>query len=148
MDYRKLLERGYEVEQAAECPPQTRHAYLADYIFDFTTYDGAMSDLFGRKAVEVCAALCDGKTYEYIENAENYQWYLLMVNMSFFDGRLDWGTSIRGAWWDYDDKTLDSCGLWAGDGQVTELEFTREEWLVFVRAVVAFADAAPPASRL
>jgi hypothetical protein len=114
--------------------------YLGDFIFDFTTYDDEMTTLFAQKALEVCEAVTDGKTFEYIEDPERYQWYLLMCNMPFFNTRLEWGGSIRGAWWDYNKITYSSCGLWDGDVQMDQdLEFEKAEWEDFIRAVCDFA---------
>lgn len=38
--------------------------------------------------------------FEYIKNKEQYLNYLTMVNMPFLTDKLDWGGSIRGAWFD------------------------------------------------
>ena len=145
MDYLKLLEHSYEVVRTGgECPPENRLEYLGDHIFDFTTYDGEMSALFARKAVEVCSAINDGTTFDYIRgDAENYLWYLLMCNMPFFEERLEWGTSIRGAWWGAmpgGQIEFQSCGLWVGDDQCADpMKFSAEEWGKFIAAVVEFA---------
>ena len=117
----------------------SRLEFLADHVFDFTTYDSAMSELFAAKALDVCVAISNGTTLDYIKAEDNYRWFLLMVNMPFFAGRLEWGTSIRGAWWDYGPQKLESCGLWRGEEQTLTVEFTRDEWLAFIAAVVAFA---------
>jgi hypothetical protein len=140
-DYLALLESSYEVSLADECPPLNHLEYLSDHIFDFTTYDGGIAALFASKAVEVCKALSDGATFDYINDAENYRWYLLMVNMPFFAGRLNWGGSIRGAWWDFEQATFQSCGLYddAGNQLAEPMEFTRDEWVRFIAAVIEFA---------
>jgi len=140
MDYLKFLEHSFEVEnEVSECRPNSRLEYLADHIFNFTTYDSEMSELFAGKAVEVCAAITDGKTFEYIEDHENYKWYLLMCNMPFFSEKLEWGSSIRGAWWNQK-ITFQSLGLWKGDEQVTEvMDFSETEWKLFVDSILEFA---------
>jgi hypothetical protein len=142
--YLDLLEHSYQYAREWDpCPPETRAAFLSVGIFDFTTYDGAMDDLFGGRAVQVCDAINFGKTFEYIKDPENYKWFLLMVNMPFFYPRLEWGTSIRGAWWEHGKvQRLDSCFLYEGDEQKTDWEFTRDEWQEFIAAVVAFGSAA------
>ena len=141
MDYLKLLEHSFEVEkEVMECPPESRLEYLGDHIFDFTTYDGSMSELFAVKAVEVCVAINDMRTFEYINDPENYKWYLLMCNMPFFVDKLEWGTSIMGAWWNYEIEYR-SLGLWEGDQQLTEpMKFNQDEWKLFVAAIVEFAS--------
>lgn len=146
MDYLKLLEHSFEMERAETgcgCPPETRLAYLSEIIFDFTTYDSEKDDFFGRKAVEVCAAINDGKTFDFIKDADNYIWFLVMCNMPFFAERLEWGTSIRGAWWGARPGRqieFDSCGLWIGDEQLIDtLKFSTDEWKRFIAAVIEFA---------
>jgi hypothetical protein len=141
--YRELLEHSYEQATYSD-PEMSRLAYLSDYIFDFTTYDSDMGELFAGRALEVCAAINEGKTFDYIKDADNYRWYLLMVNMPFFAGRLEWGTSIRGAWWDHADQTLETCGIWRGEEQVLSLTFTRDEWPRFVTDMIAFASKDTP----
>ena len=146
MDYLKLLEHSYRVAvEQDECPPDSRLEWLGDQVFGFTTYDGAMSALFAEKAIEVCDAITRRETFDYIGSKDGYKWFLLMCNMPFFADRLEWGTSIRGAWWDA--SKLESCGLWEGDKQVLSLEFTDGQWNEFARALVDFArsDARPNA---
>jgi hypothetical protein len=78
-------------------------------------------------------------TNEYIESSpENYRWHIIMCNMPFFANRIEWGTSIRGAWWK-PDITLTSCGLWEDDKQIDTLEFSSDEWASFIHAVVHFS---------
>lgn len=142
MDYMKLLQHSFEQEQSNECPPVTPADFLSESVFDFTTYDSDMGDLFGRKAAEVCRSISERKTFDYIADPANYQWFLLMCNMPFFNRRLNWGGSIRGAWWDVSKpnlQTLDSCGLWVGDEQLLKIEFSTEEWESFIQAVYEFA---------
>ena len=142
MNYLELLKHSYDVEKKDDCgcAPRNQMEYIGDYIFQFTTYDDDMTALFASKAVEVCAAITEGKTFDYIKDAENYRWYLLMCNTQFFAGKLNWGTSIRGAWWDSEIK-FQSCGLWGGDEQLADdMKFTSDEWKLFMRAVVDFAN--------
>lgn len=147
MDYNELLEHSYKVaSETFDCAPESRLEYLGDHIFDFTTYDGEISALFARKAVEVCAAINNKLTFDYIKEPHDYCWFLLMCNMPFFAERLEWGTSIRGSWWG-DTKPgkqieYQSCGLWIGDEQLHQtMSFSREEWEKFIAAVVEFAAA-------
>lgn len=140
MNYLTLLQNSYETHrQTVECPPESRLEFLADVVFQFTTYDGAMSVEFAARAVQVCTAITERATFSFIEDPECYRWFLLMINMPFFVGRLDWGTSIRGAWWGHNDTSLESCGLWSGSEQVIKLEFSRAEWMSFIHAVIEFA---------
>ena len=146
MDYLKLLTNSFSIEGNDKnngCPPESRLAYLSRSIYNFTTYDSAIDNLFAEKAVEVCAAINNGKTFEYIKDVEQYKWYLLMCNMPFFADRLEWGGSIRGAWWagrQGGPIEFQSCGLWIGDEQYSdELKFDADEWRLFIAAVIDFA---------
>ena len=138
-DFRALLEHSFQTTKDFQDGRLSRLEFLADYLFDFTTYDPEAGELFAGKAVEVCAAINDGRTFDYIKDADNYRWFLLMVNMPFFAGRLEWGTSVRGAWWDHGAQKLESCGLWCGSEQVPSMEFRRSEWMRFIAALVEFA---------
>jgi len=147
MDYRELLEHSYAVMKSWRDDTElSRMGYLSYAIFDFTTYDSGMDELFATKAAEVCAAINDGRTFDYIKDAEDYKWYLLMCNMPFFVGRLNWGGSIRGAWWDAPigkQMEFTSAGLWVGDKQLTDtMAFSNSEWREFIAAVVVFALSA------
>lgn len=141
MNYRQMLEDGYqEVASHIEIQAMTRLEYLGDYIFDFTTYDGEMTELFAKKAVDVCAVISNRTTFQYIEDPENYRWYLIMVNMPFFEGKLSWGGSIRGAWWD-GGVFFESSGLCKDGEQLTsKIGFTQEQWEEFISAVIDFAN--------
>lgn len=136
---REMLEHSFLQMQGFNGGEISRLEFLADYVFDFTTYDAEMSELFARKALEVCAAISDKRTFDYIKDAENYRWFLLMVNMPFFAGRLEWGSSIRGAWWVREDQMLESCGIWLGSEQALSLSLSNEEWLRFITALLQFS---------
>jgi len=146
MDYLKLLERSYELSLHNECPPQNRLDFLGEAVFGFTTYDSGPNALFAKKAVEACEAINNKATFDYIKDPDNYQWYLLMVNMPFFSNRLEWGTSIRGAWWNYygETQSLESCSLFDEDGgQILTIDFVEDEWGKFIAAMVEFAATQP-----
>lgn len=148
-DYRRMLEDGFAAcrDVNPHGTPESRSAYLADYIFDFTTYDDEKSEEFGIKALEVCRAISNRKTFEYIADPVNYRWYLLMVNMPFFSRRLNWGASVRDAWWDTstpNETELDTTALWLDGEMLTEpMKFSTQQWLKFVAAMLDFANEEP-----
>lgn len=142
MDYLKLFEDGYaETRKNLGHIIENRLEYLGEIFFNFTTYDGDMAALFATKALEVCRAITYGRTYEYIrESEENHKWFLIMCNMPFFQGKLSWGGSIRGAWWEYE-ITFGCLGLWDGDEQISQdLFFKKPDWERFMTALFQFAD--------
>lgn len=138
MNYLKMLEDGY----IAECKFREIHSkleFLSDEIFNFTAYDTEIAELFATKAIEVCNAITDGSTFEYIKDPENYRWFLIMCNFPFFYNRIEWGTSVRGAWWQYE-IWFYSSGLYNGEEQLQdEIKFTRKEWEKFTKAISEFA---------
>ncbi|BBB65868.1 hypothetical protein UNDYM_1615 [Undibacterium sp. YM2] len=136
--YKHLLENSYHIQCELD-EEMSREAFLADYIFCFITYDSDMGEIFASKALEVCTAVSNQTIISYIENEDDYRWFLLMINMPFFAGRLNWGTSIRGAWWNHEGQTLETCGLWRGNKQALLLNFTRHEWKDFIAAMAEFS---------
>ena len=140
-DYLKLIEEDLEEHMDEElyklAPAVT---YLSNNVFDFTTYDTDVSALFVQKAVEVCEAVTMKTNSEYIEKChENYLWYLLMANMPFFEQRLEWGASVRGAWWDYKlTWRLQYFNLGRGQAMTACKPRGQEDWCEFMAAVSMF----------
>lgn len=142
-NYLAMLENSYAIARSLQgcSTPESRLEFLADDIFDFTTYDSEFSKKLARHAVDVCHAINTSTTFDYIKDPENYQWFLIMCNMPFFAERIEWGTSIRGAWWDSfreERLTLSTCALFDGDQNIDCPKFTRAEWVLFINAVVEF----------
>jgi hypothetical protein len=142
-DYLSMLEAGHAEIDAFQAQGRTsRLEYLSDHIFDFTTYETEMAELFATKALEVCAAISNRTTFDYIVDPDGRLWFLLMCNMPFFAGRLNWGTSIRGAWWDTsspNETEFDAGGLWLDGEQVTKpLTLSTDQWREFIAALLVF----------
>ena len=142
-DYDRMLADGYEAMKGQS--PRKRLQFLGQFIFQFETDDPAMTELFAQKALEVCAAISDGTTFEYIKDTEDYLWFLMLANFPFFSNRIEWGVSIRGAWWSSEIPCridLSTCGLWEADRQVPYLAFEdRDDWGCFISALRHFAAA-------
>ena len=141
-DYADLLAHSYEVTREL-LGDKSRREWISDHIFEFTTYEDVCAKLFAKKALEVCRAITDRTTFDYINTGEgevNRVWFLLMVNMPFFAKRIEWGTSARGAWWDsYHGIKLESDSIYRDWEQVLEMDFTAEEWPRFIDALCEFA---------
>lgn len=140
MNYLKLLLHSHEmITDQSSIGKMSKLEYLSEFIFDFTTYDSEISELFAKRGVEVCQVIVENKTFEYIKNEENYKWFLIMVNMSFFNNKLEWGTSIRGAWWYFQNSlTFESCGLFKERKQIMKIKFDIREWKKFILAMIDF----------
>ena len=138
MIFDKMLEESYLID----LNKYSRLNWLSEYIFDFDTYETKYSELFARYAIDVCKAINDGETFEFIRDNDNRMWFLIMCNMPFFKKRITWGTSIRGAFWDSGTAlTLNSCGLYHdGEQIICDITFSDESWAEFVDELIKFAD--------
>lgn len=138
MEYIDLLKYGFE--NTNNDLQKSRLSYLSVHIFDFVLYDSEMEELFAKKALEVSKAINDRTTFQYIRKPDNYFWFLVMCNMPFFYHKINYGSSIRGAWWD-GQLSIDSCGLWDGDRQITNIiYFNKDEWRKFINDLLEFAE--------
>ena len=97
MDYKKLLDDSFELSKGVN-NIETKLEYIGDCIFDFTTYDSAATELFTTLMLGVLNALVTRTLSDYQESPERYLTYLIAVNSPFLKDKIEWGTSIRGAW--------------------------------------------------
>lgn len=109
----------------------SKSEFLSSFVFDFVTYEEKFTELFVAKALEVCDAVSQGKTFDYIADEERRQWYLLMVNMPFFVDRLSWGSSIRGAWWEFIQPDIGDHGAF-GVRDSDQMEAFTKAMLMFI----------------
>lgn len=138
MNYAELLEHAFANQDDTECPNESRAAFLCDRIFGITTYDEGVADLFGRVMIDVCEAITDRTTFDYIKEPVQHHWFVLMCNMTWLADRIDWGTSIRAAFWKYDQHPVDSFWLSSSD-PFTPLRFdNKEQFEDFIKAAIAF----------
>lgn len=140
MDYLTLLNESYAAVQDHAEHELSRLEFLGDYVFDFTTYDDTVMEYLTIKALEVCIAITAKETFDYIKKSKaHHVWYITICNMPFFIGKLNWGGSIRGAWWDHGcGFNISSTGLYEDGEQRLEWSFTDEEWEEFIHAILAF----------
>lgn len=147
MDFLELLKHSYTYYKETMDSNESKLAWVGEHIFDFTTYDDSMSELFAVKALEVCEAISKRTTFKYIADPQNQRWYLLLLNTSFFPEKTNWGTSIRGAWWDApinrgrgeDVYVIDTCGVFdTNNKQLCPFKVKREDWEAFVQALFDF----------
>ena len=80
----------------------TKYGFICE-LFDLTTYDDDVGERWGRAIIEVMRAIDKQETFEYIKESDSqYEKYLIVSNLLNRYGLLDWGGSIRGAWFVYD----------------------------------------------
>ena len=97
-NYEVLLEEKYKEELSWNRCLDTRLEFIGCNVFDFTTYDGKMYELLALKMIDVIECILNGTNFVYQQ--DNYENYMVMVNMPFLRDKLEWGGSIRGAWVD------------------------------------------------
>lgn len=100
--YTFLLDTMYKFAIETDCvAPESKLEFVGNHIFDFTTYDSDLDAKFAGRMLEVVEAIANRTTFEYHgQGQEKYENYILMCNMPFLANKIEWGTSIRGAWFD------------------------------------------------
>lgn len=127
MNWQQELQRAFDdVKSYANI--DSKYEFVSGYIFGFTTYDEGMDEIIVNDMCAVIEFILDRT--DYINDAENYKTYILMVNTMFLKKQITWGTSIRGAWIDDVGNKED-----VYDGDLKVLQKDRKE---FLRAVVEF----------
>jgi hypothetical protein len=92
-------------EQRTWLPDEwTKYEWAASEIFHLTTYDGDLDERFVKAIIEVCKVILERRTFEYIEDEENYIKYILVCQLLEDNHWINWGTSIRGAWFERDER--------------------------------------------
>ena len=116
----------------------TKYEWVASEIFGLSTYDGELDEIFVKKICEVCKCIADRKTFEYIEaSQENYITYILVCQILGNKEWIDWGTSIRGAWFTY--SAIDDILFWEcygeNDQMFIEVPFSKENLLALIEFI-------------
>lgn len=118
----------------------SKRQWVADRVFDLTTYDGRLDELFVDSIIEVCKVILDSRTYEYIEDENNYIKYILVCQILNEFIWIDWGTSIRGAWFERDERSrdiLDELEWWDDKHHAIEkVPFTEDN----IKALIEFVE--------
>ena len=125
----KILENNYKDYTSMRCESYSKIEHLGNVIFDFTTYDSDVDVLFAEKMIEVLKCILEKRTFEYQKDRNQYINFLTMVNMPFLTDKLEWGTSIRGAWFDdFKEYKIDSCGIEIKNKELTQFIDDLIEW--------------------
>lgn len=109
----EIYEAQYEEERTWYDDEWTKYEWAARKIFNLTTYDAGLDEAFVKTIVEVCKVILERRNFEYIRNKDNYVIYIIVCQLLNRFGWINWGTSIRGAWfestnsqnWDTDTTT-------------------------------------------
>jgi hypothetical protein len=84
------------------------YAYLAHDIFDYTSYDDGLDIEMGKKLFRTVDAILK-KEQRCLVNSDFYEDYIMCLNiMQLNCQKINWGTSIRFPWFEYDED-----GYWS-----------------------------------
>lgn len=97
---KELYKEHYEFYRSGAEGEYSKYEWAADEIFQLCTYDSGLDEIFVRDILEVCKVILDWTNFEYISNRQNYLKYILVCQLLNEFRWIDWGTSIRGAWFD------------------------------------------------
>lgn len=122
-DFIKWFESEYERQEEvyerfpSEKPSKKKFKYmfLSNYIFDVITYDENLDYEFGKKIYEVIKVIQERKNFDYISNSKKYETYILVCNLLNQFELIEWGTSVRGAWFDKESFCKNGVGCWKFD---------------------------------
>lgn len=85
---------------------EAKNSYILNYIFNITTYDSSLDEKFVNAILEIMDVILNRKNFEYIKDETNYIKFITIVNLII--ETLNWGTSIRGCFFD---KIIVNCFL-------------------------------------
>jgi hypothetical protein len=111
--------------------------WLSNEVFDLTTYDEELDEMFGRKMIEVCKVILEGKTFEYIRNREKYVQYILACQPLEKHGWINWGTSIRGSFFEdceFNENAKELCSCCYSGDKIPFTKETLKELIKFIEA--------------
>jgi hypothetical protein len=105
MNFKEIIQESYStylsINNLVVDNTDNKFRWLSDVLFNVTTYDENLDLEFGKMIHEVMVNIYNKTTFEYIEKSENYRPYILVCNLLKGLSMIEWGTSIRGGWFDY-----------------------------------------------
>lgn len=128
MDYLEMLEESYEEYKKWEHENfHTKLNFLADGVFGITTYENSIECEMAQEFLQVCEAISNNTTFDFISTEEDCNIYLRTINYPFFIDRIEWGSSIRGAWWENGITKIESCHLFSNGDQIIGEDFNMKD---------------------
>lgn len=104
MTVKDIYKANYETQRDVMGFYDDKYTWAARQVFDLTTYDGSLDERFVKDILEVCKVILENRNFEYIKNEDNYVKYILVCQLLNGFSWIEWGTSIRGAWFDIDSR--------------------------------------------
>ena len=105
---REFVMQIFEDEFAEHCDgaeSENKYEWCSNYVFDLTTYDNELDEIFVKKIFEVCKAILEKRNFSFFkDNDEKYREFIIVCQLLCRLNWINWGTSIRGAWFDENRK--------------------------------------------
>lgn len=76
----------------------SKESFIAGECFGIITYDDELTKRYGCIIKEIIIAIDEKRNYEYMNNDEDYNKFVIVANLLNYKGLVEWGTSIRGCW--------------------------------------------------
>ncbi len=128
MTYPQFLDYLYKDAIESDCvAPDSKLEFLGNHVFGFTTYSGDIDVILATQMVEVIKAIVEGATFDFIKDDTKHIQYITMCNMPFLKDKLEWGTSIRGAW-------IEEYGK--GDLEIDFHKIPRKDFKLFCQGII------------
>lgn len=108
---------------------QDIYEWAADHVFNLTTYDGALDKLFVRTILDICKVIINKQTYEFIRDENMYVVYIVVCQLLNKKGWIEWGTSIRGAWFKDSIHSKPLMEMW------TKVPFTEKNLIALIEFI-------------
>lgn len=100
MTITEQLDKAYHL-YSQQNDSNNKYDFLEE-IFGIITYDsgdGSAQEYLINKILDVINCINESENYKYIEKSEqNYFDYITVCNLDFVKSKIEWGSSIRGAW--------------------------------------------------
>ena len=100
LSVKEIYKAHYEQQRSWTDPEMSKYEWAANHVFDLTTYDGDLDELFVKCIVDILKVIRDRSNFEYIKDEDNYIGFIIVCQLLDKFHWIDWGTSIRGAWFD------------------------------------------------
>lgn len=131
-NYKEMIDKSYNEIISNTCNPQTKLEFLGNYIFDFVTYDSNLDEYFAKKMIEVLDVILNRATFQYIDlSHDNYLNFITMCNMQFLSDKIEYGTSIRGSW-------FDDIGM--GSYTIHDIDVPKTDFKLFIKGLIEFSS--------
>lgn len=131
MTAKEIFQKSYDDHLSID-DENNVYGWAASNIFDLTTYDDELDELFVKVIVGASKVILTRQSYGFIKDESMYVAYILVCNLFEHKKWINWGTSIRGAW--FEDRA-DSEYIFYGCGYLEDVPFTKENLISLIEFI-------------